>query len=82
MVLISTRVPKAVFILHHLQGELELQIIPAFSMVENSALAEASLSGSKQGALAKKRWARVGDYMVSEVVARCRGCEPVRVNQV
>ena len=35
------------------QGEVERRIIPAFSMAENSALATASLAGSRRRALAK-----------------------------
>ena len=34
------------------QGELDLHIIPAFSMAENSALADANFSGSNRQALA------------------------------
>jgi len=35
------------------QGELDLRIIPAFSMAENSAWADANFSGSRRRALAK-----------------------------
>jgi len=35
------------------QGDVDLRMIPAFSMAENSAWAEANFSGSNRRALAK-----------------------------
>ena len=57
MAVISARAPSAILLLNHMKrrtpGKLERRIIPFFSMVENSACAEANFSGSRLQGLAK-----------------------------